>query len=563
MKQEVSAHFNFVIQNKLRGLRPHDNNLYTHVNRLTRTRETIPPLVTTNGSVAFTSMEKADCLANHFESVHQQNYNIGDPSRTANIETVVSSFMEGSDTDPEPLMTDHVEVTNIIRNLKNRKSPGFDSVRNIAVKNMSFRAILFLTGLINAMFRHKHFPDAWKTAKIVAFAKPGKPSNVAGNYRPISLLSTLSKIVEKIIANRLNEIMLRERILPDIQFGFREAHSTTHALLNLTNRVRDDMDRKRTNVLVSLDIEKAFDTIWLNGLLFKIIQKGFPPSVVRFLHAYLNNRRFRVVVNGCSSNVKYAPNGLPEGSILGPILFSIYVSDIPQLDFTKLQMFADDTSVLSSSLYPSVALARMQTHLNALCEYFTRWKMKVNAGKTEYMVFTRRRNRITDAQLFYGDAPIKRVDDMRLLGIRIDSRLNFGRHVSMALMKARTVAQRLQPLLKTNSGLSSENKVFAFKIFMRSILTYGITVWNSTSRTNMHKIQVAQNKFMRDAFNLRPHPMTFSQVNTRDLHAMAKIETIGDFNSRVSQLFYDKASGHSNPLIASLCNPHNIDTHLL
>jgi hypothetical protein len=145
--------------------------------------------------------------------------------------------------------------------------------------------------------------------------------------------------------------------------------------------------------VVSLDIEKAFDTILLTALLYKMIRLGFPNSLIKLLKSYMTNRIFRVVVNGYESLQHVISNGLPEGSIISPTLFKLFVHDIPDTTFTKLQMFADDTSIISSAHHVSVAYARMQRHLNILQEYFTKSKISINASKTLFLVMNRRRKK--------------------------------------------------------------------------------------------------------------------------------------------------------------------------
>lgn len=304
------------------------------------------------------------------------------------------------------------------------------------------------------------------------------------------------------------------------------------------------------SVTTSLDIEKAFDTVWLNGLIYKMIE--IPSQVIRFLHSYLMNRKFRVFLNGITSREMTVTQGFPEGSILGPLLFTLHVHDIPKLPFTNLGMFADDTTISSSSRYPSVAFSRMQTHLNKLSDYFNKWKIKVNASKTEYMVCTRKRANNDELSLTYDDTVIRRVDKIKILGVLVDNKLTYAPHIERVIARTNDVIRRLQPLLKYNSGMSLTNKIFVYKVFIRSNLTYAINIWNTASQSNFKKIQIAQNKALRAIRNLRPHPITYRQVTNDAIHEMTEIETILEYTNRITLVFYQRMVNHANPLVKSL-----------
>lgn len=190
--------------------------------------------------------------------------------------------------------------------------------------------------------------------------------------------------------------------------------------------------------------------------------------------------------------------------------------------------------------------------MDLLHDFFFRWKLKVNTAKSECIVFTRRRVNLSHLFLQYGGDVIDRVDRMKLLGLHIDKKLSYTHHVEKTITRAQDVFRKLRPLLKRNSGLSSENKIVLYKVFVRSILTYGITIWNTVSMTNFRKVEVFQNKILRRVWNLRPHPVTFRQVPTRTLLEISEIESIMDFTKRLTKQMYDRMGGHPNSLIEAL-----------
>lgn len=496
-----------------------------------------------------TTIEKVECLANHFGKVHGQNSEMGVPSHDALVTGTVNEFMQSNLRNDPCMETNLDEVKKVVRSLVNNKAPGFDSIRGLVFKNLSLRALIFYTAIMNSMFRLCYFPTSWKIAKITAICKPGKPSDRPGNYRPVSLLPIPSKVCETIAADRIERVILSKNLVPDAQFGFRRRHSTLHALLDFTECIRNNLRRRETTVAACIDIEKAFDTVWLEGLIYKLITFEFPVEMIKFLHSYLMNRKFRVSIGGITSKEMPVSQGVPEGSVLGPILFVLYLSDIPRVSFTKLNMFADDTTISSSSMYPSVAFSRLQSHLNLLHDYFWKWKMKINADKSECILFTRSRSNFSNLLLEFGGNVINRVDRIKLLGLYVDKKLSYAYHVDKAISKANDISRRLKPLLKRNSGLSIQNKIALYKVFMRSVLTYAITIWNVISVTNFKKVEVFQNKTLRRLWDLRPHPITFRQVPTRTLLDMSDVESVIDFTKRLTKQMYDRMRGHPNSLI--------------
>lgn len=325
--------------------------------------------------------------------------------------------------------------------------------------------------------------------------------------------------------------------------------------MNLTGEIGSNLEQKKVSVCVSLDVEKAFDTLWTNAIIFKMIMLNFPSKLILFINSYLRGRSFQVAVGKAKSPIHEIVAGVPQGSILGPILFILTLHDIPKFQFTKLNMFADDTSLTASSSHASVAFARAQSHLDALFHYFTKWKVKVNEAKTTFTVFTSRRSIPDTLSLSYGGIDISQSRVVKLLGIHLDGRLRFKRHVDEVMKKSRDAFAALRPLLKARSGLSTLNKLALYRIFVRSTLTYGIVVWNSISSTNMNRVQVVQNKALRHILNLFPDPFTFRQISNQRVHAMSGLETITNFMKRLTLKCYEKMTDHANGLVRGLADP--------
>lgn len=248
-----------------------------------------------------------------------------------------------------------------------------------------------MTKICNAILNIGYFPKEWKVAKIIPLPKPGKPPNKTANLRPISLLTRLSKIVEKCIAKRINSHISLNHIFPNEQFGFRTSHSTTHALLRIIDDIILGFNEKKHTSMVLLDIEKAFDTVWHEGLIYKMIELDFPLYITKIIKDYLTDRSFFVELNSIRSEKRPISAGVPQGSILGPVLFNIFTSDIPKIVETNLSIFADDTAIYSSNNCIETTKLNLKKHLEVLEIYYKKWKIKVNPNKTEFILFTKKK----------------------------------------------------------------------------------------------------------------------------------------------------------------------------
>lgn len=186
------------------------------------------------------------------------------------------------------------EINEVIKNLPNKKAPGKDEIKNKCLKTMPRTTRNTLVNLANAILKQKYFPETWKTARLIMIRKAGKPATDPSSYRPISLLSSVSKIIEKIIYRRfLNEVN-EKKILPNHQFGFRKEHATTHQLLRLAESILEGFNKSELTGAVFLDVEKAIDRVWHDGLLYKMCRKNMSKRAIELTESYLTNRKFEV-----------------------------------------------------------------------------------------------------------------------------------------------------------------------------------------------------------------------------------------------------------------------------
>ena len=259
------------------------------------------------------------------------------------------------------------EITKIVANLKERKSPGHDGINNHLLKNIPPQIVDPLVHIINISLATGLVPNYMKIAKVIPIYKKGEKVDVS-NHRPISLLTSISKIFERIIYIRTVNFFKKSDIFSNFQFEFRENHSTTHALLSFVEKVTDALDTFSHTIGIFLDFSKAFDTINHKILLAKLSHYGIRGKALEWFTSYLSNRSQYVHVNGVDSQIKSIDCGIPQGSLLGPLLFIIYINDFHRSsDNLSCILFADDSNLLYSHPDPNVLLRTVNCELIKSC----------------------------------------------------------------------------------------------------------------------------------------------------------------------------------------------------
>lgn len=302
----------------------------------------------------------------------------------------------------------------------------------------------------------------------------------------------------------------------------------------IAHAVTLNYNKSNVTSLVLLDIEKAFDTVWIDGIIYKLIKYKFPHSLVKLLQNYLVGRKFTIKVNNSYSETRFPKAGVPQGSVLGPVIFSYFMNDIPKFRQTNLAIYADDTAIYSHSFNAQVATKQTQIHVNLVSEFAKNWKIKINNNKTEHIIFSRK---FTNTKVY---EPL-RVERMRIqqaqnsvkyLGVCLDKRMSFMGNTKNLTNKAHKTIRVLYPLLNRNSKLSISTKRLLDTAIIRPSITYASPVWCSMSKTSMTKIQRLQNKCLRLVLNKE----WYTTIN--ELHELAGIERIETFIKRLSIHFY-------------------------
>ncbi|KAL1116519.1 hypothetical protein AAG570_004991 [Ranatra chinensis] len=337
------------------------------------------------------------------------------------------------------------------------------------LRHLPRRAILFLTYLYNAILRTTYFPLLWKFAHIKMIPKPNKLHTEPSAYRPISLLPIFSKLFEKLFLKRLVPIFESQNIIPSHQFGFRPFHSTIHQCLHIVDIISSSLEQKQYCGAAFLDVEQAFDRVWHPGLLYKL-KKILPSTYYLILQSYLKDRYSVVCQKDKLSGYIRINASVPQGSVLGPLLYLIYTADIPTHPSTHMATFADDICILTSNPEPSLVSHNLQQHLNNLQKWCKKWRIVINQSKSIHITFSLRRG--SCPPITFDNIPIPPASCVRYLGLYIDKRVTWNPHTRLKRIDLNRKLGLLRNLLHRRSKLSLVNKLTIYNMILKPTWTY-------------------------------------------------------------------------------------------
>ena len=401
---------------------------------------------------------------------------------------------------------DATTLIKLVKFLKRGKAPGPDTIPN-EVLRLGTTTSLFhhLAKLFTSSIQLGYIPTAWKIATLRMLLKPDKLPSLTTSYSPISLISSIMKLFERVIEQRLRSHLEHIGFINKHQSGFRRAKSTDDHLFRLSQSIMESFNKGEHVVAAFLDVEKAFDNVWHNGLRYKIFQLDLPTKMTRWLSDFLVGRLIQVNVNNFFSNQINPKAGVPQGSVLSPLLFLTYVNDLPAPHHNQnsLSQFADDTAQWAFSLSVRIAAKLLQQDLLNLAMWCAKWRIKLNPEKTKVIIFSRSiLARKTELNLkLYGET-LKIYPQVKFLGITFDSQLNFKKHFEDILDRCNTRYYRLRLLANKKWGPSPSTLIQIYKQCVQPIFEYGALSTITTSDNIISKIQRLQNKFIRLALRL-------------------------------------------------------------
>lgn len=552
IKKELDEFTLSQYKNYVDNLDQKDQSLWKATRRLLNKHQEVPSLVE-NGEFITSDKEKAEAFAEYFEKTFSNTVcERGPPSSNIPDDDIEEFLRLPKATVQFPLkFTTPKETLELIRRLKTKKSPGHDLIPVIAIKQLPRKAVVLITSIFNSCLRTGYFPDTWKKAELVVIHKPGKNTKEVRNYRPISLLPILGKMLETIIKRRLSSFLESNNIIPDFQFGFQINHSTSHQLARLTDFIVNGFEMKKHTLVTFLDFQQAFDKVWHRGLLYKLKKADIPKYLFDILYSFLSGRTFTVRIKNVNSTIRAIHAGTPQRSVLSPILFNFYLHDIIQTTSTSIAMFADDTAVFSQHEDIQIARNTLQSHLNNLEQYFKKWMLTLNAQKCISKVFTLRRPLDPPELILIGNKlkwnPAN--EAVRYLGVHLDRRLTWNHHINIKLTQTYSRLGMLYPIINRKSSLKPETAILIYKTILRPLLMYGCEVWGAASCTKRKKLQTFQNKVLRIAVDAPWY------IRNSQLHRELQVETIDDFIKKRYMKFHSQLSAVKGAVAFNIGTP--------
>ena len=471
-----------------------NNQIWKIAKRLKATEQAPSTAIQGKRGPAFNPQEKAQAIADVLEENFRPIPEGKDSHSTRwgrEVKEEVQLFLNAPPTTLVP-KTSASEVKRITNKGKTSSAPGPDGLSYETLKNLPHQAFTIIAAILNLAMSFHYFPSPWKTAHITTIPKPGKNPSLPQNRRPISILNTIGKIYERLILNRILHHALK--IIPDTQFGFVPHRSTTLQLLRITNYIQSGFANFEHTAAVFLDVEKAYDTIWTPGLIYKLIQLGFPDAYIHLLASYLSKRRFRVKIEGALSTLRSVSAGVPQGSVLAPTLYNLYVSDLPSHDQSQVAQYADDTALFYKHYNISSCTNTISEHLQKITQWCSKWRIKINEEKTQYIVFSKRRPVIPAIRL--GNKTIAPTTTTKYLGVYLDRRLSWHTHFKYSKGKAAQKLYLLYPILRSTC-LPLHKKLSLYKIYIRTSMLYAAPIWRNAAREHINSLQKIQNRTAR------------------------------------------------------------------
>ena len=380
-----------------------------------------------------------------------------------------------------------IDVYKILKSLNVRKATGPDNISNHLLKNCALTLAAPLQQVINLSLSTGTFADSWKLSNTCPLYKAGK-KYVKTNYRPVSLLSNISKVNEIIVFKNLYKFCKEHNILTSKNSGFKENDSTVLQCLYITHYLYESLDKGGEVCMIYLDVSKAFDRVWHEGLLFKLQQIGIGGSLLKWFKSYLSGRKQRVVIKGQVSKWHPVNAGVPQGSVLGPLLFLIYVNDIVDNISSHISLFADDTC-LYKNIKSHVDIETLNNDLLTISNWGKNWLVNFNATKTKYMLFSRRKNKTLNVNLFFDDIRIECVSTHKHLGILFSDDLSWKSHVNHIVKKT---SNRINVLKCLHRKLPRYCLERIFEYMVLPIIEYGDVVYDNMSNSLEQELELLQ-----------------------------------------------------------------------
>ena len=460
--------------------------------------------IKTNEGEVIHENEVANHLNTFFANTGNTNEQTPDPKRSTQTPpetpqyTQTDSNLDGQESVFSLSKFTRVEVEALIRKINTSKSSGTYLISSRLLKDSFLALSDKLTLLFNLSLQTNTFPSQWKKSVVVPIPKTGDPHKKE-NYRPISLLPLPGKILEKLVHTQLTLFLEDNDLLTESQFGFRKQRSTTHAISQLLNQVYTNINRSVITAAVYVDFSKAFNCVQHPILMDKLGKLNLHHTVLAWITSYLTDREQRTLANNVYSTSQLVQQGVPQGSVLGPLFYVIYSNDIAEIiENSGFVFYADDTVLYSKQKSIHHAEAELQRDLNRLGDWCTANKIYINTEKTKVMFFGSKQKiaSLNMPTLSINGESIQRAKTYTYLGIRLDEQLSMETHANSVIQR---VSDKIYQLTKIRSFITKRAALLIYKNMILPILEYGDIFLHSATQKVRKKLQTLQNKALRCA----------------------------------------------------------------
>ena len=382
------------------------------------------------------------------------------------------------------------DVTDLLKDIDVSKATGPDGISPRLLKEAGSAISKRLSKLFNLSLETKTVPDIWKRANVIPIYKKGEKTKI-DNYRPISLLSCVGKLCERVVFKYVFNYFRTNFLLSIYQSGFQPGDSTVNQLIKVYHMLCEALDSKKEVKIVFCDISKAFDRVWHDGLVYKLKRMGIRGSLLSWFIHYLKDRQQRVVIQGSASEWGKIKAGVPQGSVLGPLLFLVYINDITEDVVSNIRLFADDTSLFINIEDPVSSARLINSDLEKINQWSSRWLVSFSAEKTKSMTISNKSMPIQHPPLNFGGEVKSQVDKHKHLGITLSCDLTWQSHIDDIVSKAET---RSNIMLRLYYLLDRKTLETMYILFVRPTLEYGDTIWCNLTETQSQQIEQVQKR---------------------------------------------------------------------
>ena len=446
------------------------------------------------------------------------------------------------------------EIATILKKIRSDGAPGHDGITNRVLKILPDEYHQVLADIASVSLQLAYIPPEWKKATVVMIPKPLMDHSLPENQRPICLLLTLSKVLERVVQTRLQDWLDREHILSPFQSGFRKDRQTRDHMLRLIQHGQQAFNNGQLMGAMFVDIEKAFDKVWHQGLLYRLDQLKVPDYLGHWIRDYLSGRKFRVRVDGHLSSEQDITAGVPQGSVLGPILFCIFFDSIHEAigGVCEPATYADDLSIWTSDEDLNKIEERLQTAADRLAIWMNKWRTKVSKNKTNVTVFKPHQGTQATIQVRYDGELLEQELNPKFLGLTLDPCLKMNVHVrNIEVRTARRLAM-LRSLSGKRWGMSQRLKLITYKALIRPIIDYVPFVPITTADTNYMVLE----RIQRAAARIITRTPLSRRVNTEVIYQQIGLESIKTRAFKLARGYLTKAF-KTNVVIRTLVKLYN------